>query len=229
MPRPLPFTDDQLRDAALLSTSLNDLARRLGLTVGGQTYATLRRHLERLGLGPHLLKAVRPRVAPGVRSWTDDDLRRVVRESRGVSDVLRRLGYAPSGGMHRYIKAKIATLGIDSSHFTGQSWSRGLTAPRGRCARPLETILVAGSTYPSSRLRLRIIAAGLRESRCETCGLTDWLGAPLSLALDHINGDPTDNRLENLRILCPNCHAQTETWCGRSANKRVPVGDAEES
>jgi hypothetical protein len=122
--------------------------------------------------------------------------------------------------MHRYIRAKIGELGLDTNHFTGQSWSKGRSFPQGPRMRPLEEILVRGSTYRTSALRLRLIAAGLKDSRCEICGVVEWRGNALSLALDHINGDPTDNRLENLRILCPNCHSQTHTWCGRNARAR---------
>ena len=115
--------------------------------------------------------------------------------------------------MHRYIKAKIEVLGLDTTHFTGQSWSRGLSNPQGHRTRPLAEILVCGSSYGSGKLRRRLIAAGLKPAHCETCGINEWQGGKLTLALDHINGDPTDNRLENLRVLCPNCHAQTDTWC----------------
>ena len=81
----------------------------------------------------------------------------------------------------------------------------------------LDEILVENSTYRSSaQLRRRLILAGLKCQRCEHCGLDEWMGQELPLSLDHINGDPTDNRLENLRILCPNCHALTETWCARN-------------
>ena len=144
-------------------------------------------------------------------------LGRAVAENVSLAGVLRTLGYTPSGGMHRYLRAYIADLGLDISHFRGQGWSRGLTLPRGRPRLSLDEILVRNSPYRStSNLRQRLIAEGLKEARCEHCGLSEWMGRELPLALDHVNGDPTDNRLENLRILCPNCHALTDTWCARN-------------
>jgi 5-methylcytosine-specific restriction endonuclease McrA len=79
----------------------------------------------------------------------------------------------------------------------------------------LEELLIRGSVITSGKLRPRLINAGLKTARCEMCGLTDWRGKPIPLQLDHISGDHTDNRLENLRILCGNCHSQTDTWCAR--------------
>lgn len=228
MPRRQRWSDAELRDAVAASRSFGEVCSRLGLAAGGGTYASLHRHIARLELDDSQLPClVDGRVRP-LRSWTDDDLREAVKSSVSVAAVQRQLGYEPSGGMHRCIVGHIRRLGLDTRHFTGQAWARGT---RGRCGykpRSLAEILVRDSTYTNSgNLRKRLIASGLKEPRCERCGLDRWQGEPLPLALDHINGDPTDNRLENLRILCPNCHALTETWCGRNKRKtgrRTPTG-----
>lgn len=131
---------------------------------------------------------------------------------------LPSLGYAPNGGVHRMVSGHVERLGIDTSHFTGQGWARGSTHSPARPRYPLDAILIKRSPYTSTgHLRKRLVAAGLKPAHCEECGRHEWRGQELPLHLDHINGDHTDNRLENLRILCPNCHAITPTWCRRKA------------
>lgn len=101
---------------------------------------------------------------------------------------------------------------------------RGLNG-NGRTAQSWETLLVRGRRTPTSRLRERLLKAGLLLPECASCAGAEWQGRAIPLELDHINGDRSDNRLENLRLLCPNCHAQTDTYRGRNIGK--PVGEAE--
>ena len=92
-----------------------------------------------------------------------------------------------------------------------------VTRPHGA---PIDTYLVAGRLVNRTHLKGRLLAEGFKENRCECCGLRDWMGEPLAMALHHINGDGSDNRLENLAMLCPNCHAQTPNFSGRNRRLR---------
>jgi hypothetical protein len=159
------------------------------------------------------------------RTWTDDQLVAAVQTARSVSDVLRQLGLRPAGGNHRSVAVHIERLELDTSHFRpAQAMAAALRSE----ARPLADVLVAGSTYSRRRLKERLYASGLKERRCELCGQGEtWRDRRMSLILDHINGIADDNRLENLRIVCPNCNATLETHCGRrSRNPLVEVACA---
>lgn len=79
----------------------------------------------------------------------------------------------------------------------------------------LEELLTRGKKRVGNHLKRRMLKAGLKENRCEICGITDWMGRPLNMELHHRNGDGLDNRVENLQLLCANCHAQTDNWGGR--------------
>ena len=80
--------------------------------------------------------------------------------------------------------------------------------------------LLASPNRNRNHIKARLIKAGLKEERCESCGLAEWLGRPISLELHHVNGDGKDNRLGNLRLLCGNCHAQTHTWGGKNRRRK---------
>lgn len=107
--------------------------------------------------------------------------------------------------------------------FSRNAWwdaiRRGAIVPRPRL-EPIEEVLAAGRVRNRTHVKLRLVAAGLKEQRCDECGLTEWSDTELSLELHHINGDGTDNRVENLQLLCPNCHSQTDTWGGRNKGQR---------
>jgi hypothetical protein len=154
------------------------------------------------------------------RRYTDEDIINAVRESFSVAQVLKLLGLSPTGanyvGMHNHFKR----LGLDTSHFTGQGHLRGKThswTPK----RPLAEILVVNSDYrTTSSLKARLLREGLLVNHCYLCGLLpEWQRMPLVLILDHINGDRWDNRIENLRLLCPNCNSQLSTFAGKNKGR----------
>jgi len=128
-----------------------------------------------------------------------------------------KLGLAPSGGNYETVKKALRVFRIDASHFTGQGHLRGKTHDFNK--RPLAEILTFGKLEHTSRLKRRLVSAGLKRHRCERCSLTTWLGQPIPLELHHRDGDRTNNVLSNLELVCPNCHAQTDNY--RAKNRKV--------
>ena len=147
------------------------------------------------------------------RTYSDEELFDAVRESTTMADVLRKLNLVPKGGNYS-IRSRIRKLGLDTSHWLGRAHLRGKT--RRLPKLPLSEILVDGSTYGRTHLKERLLKEGLLNNWCSLCGQDSvWRAGVLVLILDHINGKNTDNRLENLRLLCPNCNSQQDTFCGR--------------
>jgi transposase-like protein len=107
--------------------------------------------------------------------------------------------------------------------FTRGSWARavrrGAVVPR-QWITPIDELLVVGPRRSRGHIKARLLREGLKGPRCEICGLSEWLGKPLSLELHHVNGRGNDNRLENLQLLCGNCHSQTDNWGGRGIRRK---------
>ena len=166
------------------------------------------------------------------RRYTRELLAPLVAESYSIAEVVRKLGLRQAGGNHTHISRRIRELGLDSSHFLGSNWNRGDRHVGGPAKLTAAELLVERSELdrrtPPFRLRRALLEIG-RRCACELCGLSDtWRGQPLRLEIDHSNGRHNDNRPENLRYLCPNCHSQTETYCARNIGRSVGSGDVAE-
>jgi hypothetical protein len=214
------WTDHQLTEAVAGSTNLRQVFVALGLKVGGGSWMSIQDHIRRLQLDTsHWDRPVpvRPEPRPRHARWSDDRIREACRDARSVRQVMERLGLDPDRKLgRRAVERRMREIGVEPGSLPGQAWSRGTPQPR-RYREPLSAILVEGRPVSSTpALKKRLVEEGLLPWRCALCGLDAWRGRPLVLQLDHINGDRRDNRLENLRLLCPNCHSQTATFAGRN-------------
>ncbi len=155
-------------------------------------------------------------------STSDEDFIEAVKTSFSIRGALFKLGLNPAGSNYRVFTIRIKKLNLDTKHFTGQGHLKNKSHNWCNTKIPLEEILIEHSNYSSTHnIKNRLIKEGKILNQCNICLISKWLNAPLILHLDHINGINDDHRLENLRLLCPNCHSQTSTYCGKNKNKKV--------
>ncbi len=154
------------------------------------------------------------------RTWSESQLKNAVKKSFSYRNVIKMLGLRATGGNYDQVKKYIKEYNFSTEHFTGMLWNKGKKLGPKPLIK-LEDILVKYSTYQSFKLKKRLFLVKLKKPKCEKCG---WAKVSpdgrLPLELDHINGDRHDNRLENLRILCPNCHSLQSTH--RGMNRKRP-------
>ncbi len=132
------------------------------------------------------------------REYTDEDVVNLAKESFSIAELLRKLDLKEAGGNYANMHKTLQRLSVDCSHWTGQSWNK-------------DKQLKDWSEYSKApRLKKHLITE--RGHRCESCNLTEWLSKPIPLELHHVDGDRTNNSKENLKLLCCNCHANTDSW-----------------
>jgi DNA-binding CsgD family transcriptional regulator len=221
-----------------------EIAVRLGLARNTVYYHRDRLRAEAAADVPAAALDLPPRARRSVA--TRGEVERLLADGLSRAEIARRLGLSKSAvsyharrlgapvderGARRYDWSVVQAY-YDAGHslaecvaafgFSKQSWHaaklRGDIVARG-AAMPLAELLAASTPRGRFNIKRRLVVEGLKTGCCETCGLTEWRGAPLSLVLHHVNGDRHDNRFENLQFLCPNCHSQTENFSGR---KRPP-------
>ncbi|WP_306324860.1 HNH endonuclease signature motif containing protein [Streptomyces venezuelae] len=209
------YTRERLETAAREARTLTEALERLGVDPRSPTRRYVRERMRKLGVDcSHFERE-------GVR-WTREVLAEAVADSTSVYDVLRRLGVELVGGQHAHISRRIKAYGLDTSHFTMSRWTEQMRQNQRR-RQPEEILVQDASTHPrrerSSTLRRAMLEVGVVE-RCALCGTEAvWRGEPLPLEVDHSDGDWRNNRIENLRLLCPNCHSTTDTYRGRGKGR----------
>lgn len=153
-----------------------------------------------------------------LQRYTKEWLEQLCKESTSYAEVLRKTGRKPSGGNHTYLKQTIEKFKINISHFTGKSWSN-VYKFNADCHNKykFDDIFIENSLATRKVARNYILKYNLIPYKCVGCGNKgEWQGKEMALELDHINGINNDHRLENLRWLCPNCHAITDTYAGKN-------------
>ncbi|MET7320371.1 HNH endonuclease signature motif containing protein [Streptomyces sp. NPDC005549] len=204
------YTRDRLAEAAEQCSDLDEVIDFFGAQPSGQLRRYLAKRFTHYGIDISHFAPATSQLRP-----SGEELRAAVTESVSVAGALRRLGRPDSGAQRTLLRRWIADDHLSTAHFLGQAHRRGRPSTATPLRQP-EDILVKhiGERRTKTALLRRALRAVGVPNKCAECGTDpEWLGKPMTLEVDHVNGDWSDDRQENLQLLCPNCHAATATWC----------------
>lgn len=148
------------------------------------------------------------------RKYTKEKLEAVASKCFSFRQMISEFGLKETGGNYANIQSRCKEFGVDTSHFLGQGWNNSNHPSWGNGSLPLEEYFVkSDKKKATAQVKRRLLNNNLKEYKCERCGIDEWMGGRILIELHHMNGESTDNRLDNLQLLCPNCHSQTHNYC----------------
>lgn len=156
--------------------------------------------------------------------FTPSELQQLLDESNGYSDVLKKVGMNPKGNNPQTLKKIIEEYNLDITKMNNnrkELFRKAAYETHKKTTIPISEIIIDNKhpNYSSFKLLKRLVEEKYKQYKCEICGINEWMGKSLSLQLHHLDGNRTNNLLENLIILCPNCHSQTDNFCGKNIKK----------
>lgn len=200
------YTKERLEEAARGARTLSEALVWLGVDPRSSTRRYVWERMKKLGVDVSHFER------EGAK-WTRETLQAAVSASTNMCEVLRHLGLEVVGGHHTHISRRIKAYGIDTSHFQVPTRRGEVRRPRTPDGLLVEQPAAHARRIQSDRLKWAMTALGVPE-RCALCDTEAvWRGHPLPLEVDHVDGNWRNNRIENLRLICPNCHSTTSTWC----------------
>jgi hypothetical protein len=198
------------------SKSLTEVAQTLEYKASGGIFKFLKRKLREFNIDTSHFK--HRKYTRLMKNINDEEFKHLFRDSKSLAEIGRKIGCAPAGSLYRFLNSKKEQLKINTDHFSGKVWSKGLT--RDTDARveeqskkielPWNEVFKKDSNISNRNLLKRLLRSGKRKYLCEICGISEWQGKFIRLQIHHKNGINDDNREKNLEIDCPNCHSQKE-------------------